>query len=157
MPKKWWFGKWTCLSFQTFRVSIPWAPKTMKNEGFGHLKTRILTIKTFRNVGLGGPYFQPLWKISVKLRIFPNFRGEQKRTLKPPPNIYLPSLKLTARTWKWMVGIQLFPFWEGNLSGAFAVSFREASYFLPTLAFSNGKHMVNVGKYTIHGCYGVYI
>ena len=25
------------------------------------------------------------------------------------------------------------------------------------MVFSNGKHMVNVGKHTIHGCYGVYI
>ena len=27
----------------------------MKNKGFGHLKTRLFTIKTSKNVGLGGP------------------------------------------------------------------------------------------------------
>ena len=37
----------------------------------------------------------------------------------------LPSLKLTARTWKWMVGRRSFPFWDGLYSRAFAVSFRE--------------------------------
>ena len=29
---------------------------------------------------------QPLWKISVKLEIFPNFRGENKKYLKPEPS-----------------------------------------------------------------------
>ena len=33
---------------------IPWAPKTIKNKGFGRLKTRLFT-KTSQNVGLGGP------------------------------------------------------------------------------------------------------
>ena len=33
-----------------------------------------------------GCWFQPIWKILVKLEIFPNFRGEQKKYLKPPPN-----------------------------------------------------------------------
>ena len=32
---------------------IPWAPKTMKNKGFGHLKTRLFTIKTSKNLGFG--------------------------------------------------------------------------------------------------------
>jgi len=27
----------------------------MKNKGFGHLKTRLFTIKTSKNVGFGGP------------------------------------------------------------------------------------------------------
>ena len=27
----------------------------MKNKGFGHLKTRLSTIKTSKNVGVGGP------------------------------------------------------------------------------------------------------
>ena len=34
----------------------PWAPKTMKNKGFGQLKTRLFTTKTSKNVGLGGPW-----------------------------------------------------------------------------------------------------
>ena len=29
----------------------------MNNTGFGHLKTRLLTIKTSKNVGLGGPWY----------------------------------------------------------------------------------------------------
>ena len=33
----------------------PW-----KNKGFGHLKTRLFTIKTSKNVGFGGPWlFDP--------------------------------------------------------------------------------------------------
>ena len=38
-------------------ASLPWAPKTMKNRGFGHLKTRLFTIKASKHVGLGGPWF----------------------------------------------------------------------------------------------------
>ena len=34
---------------------VPWAPKTTKYNGFGHLKTRLCTIKTSKNVGFGGP------------------------------------------------------------------------------------------------------
>ena len=48
-----------CIFFgiDSFRMhSLPWAPKTMKNKGFGHLKTRLFTIKTSKNVGFGGPW-----------------------------------------------------------------------------------------------------
>ncbi len=38
---------WECI--------ISRAPKTMKNNGFSHLKTRWFTIKTSKNVGFGGP------------------------------------------------------------------------------------------------------
>ena len=38
------------------KSSLPWAPKTMKNKGFGHLKTRWFTIKTSKNVGFRGPW-----------------------------------------------------------------------------------------------------
>ena len=30
---------------------------------------------------------QPLWKILVKLEVFPNFRGENKKCLKPPTSL----------------------------------------------------------------------
>ena len=33
------------------------SPKTMKNKGFGHLKTRLFTIKTSKHFGLGGPWY----------------------------------------------------------------------------------------------------
>ena len=32
---------------------ILWAPETMKNTGFGHLKSMLFTIKTSKHVGLG--------------------------------------------------------------------------------------------------------
>ncbi len=38
-----------------------------------------------------GWWFQPLWKIIVKLGIFPNFRGENKKYLKPPPSLHVPN------------------------------------------------------------------
>ena len=41
-------------------TKAPWAPKTMKNKGFGHLKTRLFTIKTSKNVGFGDPRQQTL-------------------------------------------------------------------------------------------------
>ena len=31
--------------------------------------------------------FNPIWKIWVKMGIFPNFRGESKKCLKPPPSL----------------------------------------------------------------------
>ena len=34
-----------------------WAPKTMKHKGFGHLKTRLFTIKTSKNVCFGAPWY----------------------------------------------------------------------------------------------------
>ena len=71
----------TCLSFQTFRISIPWAPKTMKNEGFGHLKTRILTIKTFRNVGFGGPMVSTPLKNISQIAILPQFSGWTEKNI----------------------------------------------------------------------------
>ena len=37
-------------------VKHPRAPKTMKNKGFGHLKTRLFTIKNSKNLGIGGPW-----------------------------------------------------------------------------------------------------
>ena len=36
--------------------NVPWAPKTMKNKGFGHLKTWLSNTKTSNNVGLGCPW-----------------------------------------------------------------------------------------------------
>ena len=39
---------------------------------------------------------------------------------------WIPSLKLTARTWKWMVGIQSFPFGMAYFQGR-TVSFRECN------------------------------
>ena len=41
--------------------------------------------------------------------------------------LYIPSLKLTVRTQKWMVRIRV-SFWDGPFSRAFAVSFREAKF-----------------------------
>ena len=41
----------------------------------------------------------------------------------PSQKVTLPSLKLTVRPWKWMVGI-LLSFWEGLFSGAMLVSGR---------------------------------
>ena len=46
----------------------------------------------------------------------------------------LPSLKLIVRPCKWMVGI-LLSFWDGLLSGAFAVSFRECLHISVSPAF----------------------
>ena len=38
-------------------LRVPWAHKTMKNKGFGHLKTWLFTIKPSKHVGLGGPWY----------------------------------------------------------------------------------------------------
>ena len=46
-----------CMYTCIYNIYIPWAPKTRKNKGFGHLKTGLFTIKTSKNVGLGGPWY----------------------------------------------------------------------------------------------------
>ena len=35
---------------------LPWAPKTMQNQGFDHLKARLFTIKPSKHVGFAGPW-----------------------------------------------------------------------------------------------------
>ena len=52
-------GNLPCKLF--IKVYIPWAPKTMKNKGFGHLKARLFTINTSQNVGFGGPWYPKTW------------------------------------------------------------------------------------------------
>ena len=37
------------------KYTVPKTKKTWKKESFGHLKTRLSTIKTSENLGLGGP------------------------------------------------------------------------------------------------------
>ena len=55
------------LPTMDMKIKLPWAPRTMKNKGFGHLKTMLFTIKTSKHVGFGGP-----WYIYHKLdKIFP--------------------------------------------------------------------------------------
>ena len=52
--------RWVSLTeMQGYWLHIckPGAPKTMKNKRFGHLETRFFTIKTSKNVGLGGPWY----------------------------------------------------------------------------------------------------
>jgi len=46
-------------SYGKFQGYLPWAPKTMKNKGFGHLKTRLYTIKTSKNIGFGAHGIKP--------------------------------------------------------------------------------------------------
>ncbi len=49
---------------------------------------------------------------------------------------HIPSLKLTDRSWKWMVG-RLLSFWDGNFSGAMSVSGR-LTIFTGWLLFRTG-------------------
>ena len=49
--------RWSDKNMRRESDYIPWAPKTMKTKGFGHLKTRLFTIKTSKNVGFGGPWY----------------------------------------------------------------------------------------------------
>ena len=41
-------------------------PKTMKNKGFGHLKTRLFTIKTSKHVGFGIPWYVYIYTLEVQ-------------------------------------------------------------------------------------------
>ena len=56
--------------------------------------------------------------------------------------IDLPSVKLTARTWQWMVG-RWISFWEGLFSGAFAVSFRECNLVSPEATHDTSKACIS--------------
>ena len=77
------------------------APKTMKNKCFGHLKTRLFTIKNSKNIGLGGP----MVNIYIYIHIF--------YTLKP-----------TVCSWKLMLRRGSFSFWTAHSEGE-AARFRE--------------------------------
>ena len=54
----------------------PWAPKTMKNKGFGQLKTRLFTMKISKNVGLRGPAYYMLHH-GFLFPLFRTFRGSK--------------------------------------------------------------------------------
>ena len=49
-----------------------------------------LNLQTFWESIAGWWLNQPIWKIWVKMGIFPNFRDEHKKYLKPPPRLALP-------------------------------------------------------------------
>ena len=68
----------------------PWAPKNMKNKGFGHLKTMLFTIKTSKNVyRFWGPMVPWIFfLLAEKRHNFPNSPhlmviGRPKKMLKP--------------------------------------------------------------------------
>ena len=73
----------------------------------------------------------------VKVDHFPIWVKIEKRWVQSwdIKNHHLPSLKLTVRTWKWMVGMTRLNFLlgPGLFSGAFVVSFREGRFWLFTL------------------------
>ena len=56
-------------------------------------------------------WFQPIWKILVKLGIFPNFRGENKKYLKPPPSHGMSQVfERYSKCWSKSKGRLLMPF-----------------------------------------------
>ena len=60
-----------CSAMQCRKIQR-WFIKTMKNKGFGHLKTRLFTIKaskSSKNVGLGGPWYNTYIYIVRNARI----------------------------------------------------------------------------------------
>ena len=55
-------------------------------SGVEHSKVHIWVANTYTIVG----GFQPSWKIWAKMEIFPNFRGENNKYLKPPSSYHHP-------------------------------------------------------------------
>ena len=45
---------------------------------------RLLSLVIIFGYSSSGWWFEPIWKIVVKLEIFPNFQGKHKKYLKPP-------------------------------------------------------------------------
>ena len=69
-------------------------------------------------------WFQPIWKILVKMGIFPNFRGENKTYLKPPPRmsyIHRDDIIHHFNLWKYVS--------NGLKAPTSYVDFRECSYY----------------------------
>ena len=60
-------------------LSLPTSPQMLATD----ITHRCLRVRTPRNQASW--WFQPLWKILVKMGIVPNFRGKHKKSLKPPP------------------------------------------------------------------------
>ena len=78
-------------------------PTTVKNNGFGHLKTRLFTIKTSKNIGFGGPMVNFFYMYNIYI-LYP--------------------LKPTVCSWKLMLRRGSFYFWTAH-SQREAASFRE--------------------------------
>ncbi len=70
----------------------------MKNKGFGHLKTMLFTIKTSKNVGLGGPMVQVgslshLWQLFMIIYAYTIASGDHWIVLHHQQEVVRPSTK----------------------------------------------------------------
>ena len=92
----WWshyplpFGTFESMIFRTSLSvgCVPWAPTTMKKKGFGHLKTRLFTIKTSKNVGFGGSWYVSSLECKSSWDLFQRAMKRKKhlKRLKLEPN-----------------------------------------------------------------------
>ena len=110
----------------SFKVSIPWAPKTIQNKSFGHLKTRLFTIKTSKNVGFGGSWYNPLTSGTSRTCHWLNRVVQSKRNVPRVVETYPPIQKERCLQ---------------NAMARFSQSPWEEQIYLPTnLLFTNSKH-----------------
>ena len=73
-----WTPEHILLKHQTWRGTVENYPQKWKGTNLGDTPIFHRTMTTWW-------LNQPIWKIWVMLEIFPNFRGEIKKCLKPPP------------------------------------------------------------------------
>ena len=106
------------------------------NEGLCELIRLPILVKPLRpHIKFSLPQGEHSWKLLAghkKLRVWKRICFSTIRTFLVLMLVFgvVPSLKLTVRTWKWMVGIRSFPFWDGLFSGAH-VSFQGCISFSP--------------------------
>jgi len=114
---------------------------------FSHNHGAVENHPKWKETNIGGIHFPLpwLWKVNVFLFISHyemggnnswikhsmkgwNFHHSIKHLPYVPIGEKKPSLKLTVLTWKWMLGIRLFPFCaNGIFSGAIALSFKKCA------------------------------
>ena len=82
-------GKLTAWRPKMMMLWKRWAPnfKTW-NQFFGIKMWDFWVFSQPKNEALSSWWFQPLWKILVKLDHFPKVRDEHKKYLKPPPSFW---------------------------------------------------------------------
>ena len=121
---------WTCLLcvFQYVTVSLMACPGTERN-GSSNAHSAGLLVAGNKVVYCNSVEKLSWFFISVGILNFATSNLYKDTSLTPSKNEpkyeKIPSVKLTARTWTWMVGIRLFPFGAQRIFRGLAVCFRE--------------------------------
>ena len=102
---------WTKIELNQIDLFVGTLVHPKFNGGFSNFNSKI---PSWRNAGWW--LNQPTWKTLVKLEVFPNVRGENKRHLKPPPSFGRRTMKQfnfnIFFVWGWHPCFARYPPWQ---------------------------------------------